>query len=301
MTVAARFRCSQAYALRQLVCVGAASLAWSTALAGSSANPGAADLTGQALAFEHGEGVPKDPLKAAALYCEGARLGHAEAQFNLGWMYANGRGVVRDDAIAALLFGMAAKQGQLHAQHMLRFVGEPATQLPDCLRDKQAKEPEGAMTPVSPERRRIIELVFRLAPEYQVSPELALAVITTESGFNPSARSPKNARGLMQLIPETALRFNVANSYDPVQNIRGGLAYLRWLLAYFKGDVALVAAGYNAGEGVVNKYRGIPPYQETRRYVKSILSLFNKHQHPYDASIVEPSPLMERLGAVKTF
>jgi len=225
--------------------------------------------------------------------------------FNLGWMYANGRGFARDDGIAALLFSMAAKRGLIQAQNMLRFVGEPTDKIPDCLRDRKAVEQEekGDWSIVSglPEHKKIIELVYRLAPEYEVSPKLALAVLTTESGFDASARSPKNAQGLMQLLPETALRFKVTDSFDPVQNIRGGLAYLRWLLAYFKGNVALVAAGYNAGEGAVNKYRGVPPYRETQGYVKSILGLFKRTQHPYDASITDPSPVMRRIRMSKTY
>ncbi len=112
----------------------------------------------------------------------------------------------------------------------------------------------------------------------------------TESNFNPAAVSHKNAQGLMQLIPETAVRFNVKKPFDPEQNVRGGLAYLRWLLAYFKGDVALVAAGYNAGEGAVNRYLGIPPYPETRNYVRRILEMFRHHEHPFDAAVTDPSP-----------
>ncbi len=304
-----RFCCLQRQAFRQLVCAVAACLAIGAALAQSPASLVADDLVIQGTAFEFGEGVPKDELKAAALYCSAARLGNAVAMFNLGWMYANGRGIGRDDGVAALLFDMAAKQGVVQAQNMLHFVGAPTIVIPDCLRDHQVaekteepgREPGGEQSwPIvsdSPEHKKIIELVFRLAPEYEVNPTLALAVLTTESGFDASARSPKNAQGLMQLIPETARRFNVSDSFDPVQNIRGGLAYLRWLLAYFKGDVALVAAGYNAGEGAVNKYRGIPPYRETQGYVKSILRLFKKNQHPYVASITEPSPVMSRIRA----
>ena len=94
----------------------------------------------------------------------------------------------------------------------------------------------------------------------------------------------------MQLIPETSLRFNVRKPFDPEQNIRGGMSYLRWLLAYFEGDVALVAAAYNAGEGAVNRYRGVPPYAETRGYVRRILSMFKKEVHPYTPEITTPSP-----------
>jgi soluble lytic murein transglycosylase-like protein len=103
--------------------------------------------------------------------------------------------------------------------------------------------------PLAP--KEIMQLVQRLAPQYQVDSNLALAVIWAESAFNPAALSPAKAQGLMQLIPETAERFGVKRPYDPDENIKGGLAYLRWLLAYFQGDVSLVLAAYNAGEGAV--------------------------------------------------
>jgi soluble lytic murein transglycosylase-like protein len=102
-----------------------------------------------------------------------------------------------------------------------------------------------------------------------------------ESGFNQRALSPKNAQGLMQLIPETAQRFRVKNAFDPEQNIRGGLAYLQWLLALFQGDVRLVVAAYNAGERAVERYRGIPPYRETQSYVQKVTSLYRKTTHPF--------------------
>ena len=102
----------------------------------------------------------------------------------------------------------------------------------------------------------------------------------------------------MQLVPETSARFNVRKPFDPVQNVRGGLAYLRWLLAYFRGDVALVAAAYNSGEGTVERYRGIPPYAETRDYVKRIKRYFRRDSHPYDASVTDPSPELSRIRFV---
>jgi soluble lytic murein transglycosylase-like protein len=112
--------------------------------------------------------------------------------------------------------------------------------------------------------------VHRLAPEYHLDPRLVVAVIEVESGFNPKAKSPKGAMGLMQLMPETARRFGVKNPWDPLQNLRGGMAYLRWLLDRFDGDLALVLASYNAGEKAVERYRGVPPFGETRRYVQRI-------------------------------
>lgn len=247
----------------------------------------------EALAYEHGEGVPRNPALAASLYCQGARLGDAQAQYNLGWMYANGRGVERNDTTAAFFFHAAAEQGLPAAQRMLTVVGGLTAEVPDCMRPPPAAALPPAATPSVDYRaiapRQIFDLVMKMAPRYQVEPQLALAIIAAESNFNSLALSPRNARGLMQLIPQTSERFNVKNPYDPAQNIRGGLSYLRWLLAYFEGDVALVAAAYNAGEGRVERYRGIPPYQETRAYVQRILKSVGAAAHPFDATVTQPS------------
>ena len=105
-----------------------------------------------------------------------------------------------------------------------------------------------------------------------VSPALVLAVIAVESGGRVSAESHKGAQGLMQLIPETAERFGVSDANDPKQNIKGGVAYLKWLMKEFNGDPILALAGYNAGEGAVRKYEGVPPYAETRAYVPKVLA-----------------------------
>jgi soluble lytic murein transglycosylase-like protein len=140
----------------------------------------------------------------------------------------------------------------------------------------------------------IYKLVHKLAPRFHVEPQLALSIIAAESNFNVQAVSGKNAQGLMQLIPETSVRFNVKNAFDPAQNIRGGLTYLRWLLAYFEGDVALVAAAYNAGEGTVERYKGVPPYLETRNYVKRVLRSFGGPRHPFEATISPPSAALKK-------
>ena len=133
------------------------------------------------------------------------------------------------------------------------------------------------------------KVIERYADAYNVDPVLVHAVILVESDFNPRCVSNKNARGLMQLIPSTAARFNVRNAYDIRDNVRGGLSYLRWLLSYYRGEVMLAAAAYNAGEGTVDRYRGVPPYPETRDYVRRVMQLFRKPRHPYDPSVVEPS------------
>ena len=269
-----------------------------------------ATLRSDARAHEHGEGMPRDTARAMALYCEAARLGDAEAQFSLGWMYANGRGLPRDNRLASLFFGMAADQGHEYAKKMLAFVGPSGStaELPECMRDPmpmvvwETPNPapiEDDFVASTPDQKRAAALVRKLAPEYLISPTLALAIIRVESNFDPNARSPKNALGLMQLIPETSARFNVKKPFDPVQNVRGGLAYLRWLLAYFKGNVALVAAAYNAGEGAVDKYLGIPPYAETRAYVQRIKRYFRRDSHPFDSTVTAPSPELPRIGVVK--
>jgi hypothetical protein len=257
-------------------------------------------LRSEARAYEHGEGVLKDPVRAATLYCDGARYGDLESQFSLGWMYANGRGVARSDEMAAYFFKLAAEKGHVQAQKMLRFVGEIVAPMPECMRFSAADvEFEDVYKSNNPAHEKVLGLVRKLAPEYGVSPRLVMAVIRAESNFQPAAVSPKNAQGLMQLIPETSLRFNVKKPFDPEQNIRGGLSYLRWLLAYFEGDVPLVVAAYNAGEGAVNRFRGIPPYAETRGYVKRVMGIVRKDDHPYDPGVTTPSPEMTRIRLAK--
>ena len=282
-----------------------ASLCFLTPLAAHAVldDPSSGDLVilrQEARSYEHGEGVAKDPARAASLYCDGARYGDAEAQFSLGWMYANGRGVVRSDEMASYFFKLAAEKGHVQAQKMLRFVGDTAAPMPECMRPlADDMESDETYLPTSLAQEKIFGLVRRLAPEYGLSPRLVMAVIRAESNYNSAAVSPKNAQGLMQLIPETSLRFNVKKPFDPEQNIRGGMSYLRWLLAYFEGNVALVAAAYNSGEGAVNRYRGVPPYAETRGYVKQIISTFKKDEHPYDSRVTMPSPELPRIRVVK--
>jgi soluble lytic murein transglycosylase-like protein len=259
----------------------------------------ASSLLAQAVAYEHGEGVPKDPIRASALYCEAARSGDAEAQFSLGWMYANARGIARDDAVAASLFALAAEQGHAAARKALQFIRDEGGRLPDCMLPDEPVVSEAVQeagvdpfADLPPKKQKIAELVNMLAPAYTVAPRLALAVITVESNFDPNARSRKDARGLMQLIPDTATRFRVKNAFDARDNVRGGLAYLRWLLSYYRGEVALAAAAYNAGEAVVDRYHGVPPYPETRSYVQRVLALFGNERHPYDPKLVVPAPFV---------
>jgi soluble lytic murein transglycosylase-like protein len=267
----------------------------------------------QARALEHGEGVARDPQAAVALYCQAAVAGDTLASYNLGWIYANGRGVARDDAQAAYLFQLAADQGDEPARRMLSSVG-PTSRKPACVveiestlaAEQQARAQQAAETADrealesrykalidNAQRRQIYAIVQRLAPEYGIHPALAVALIRAESNFDPLAVSEKNAQGLMQLIPETAARFRVKKPFDPEQNIRGGMAYLRWLLAYFQGDVDLAVAAYNAGEGAVDRFGGVPPFPETRGYLKRIREVFHLSRHPFDQRITAPSPMLQ--------
>jgi soluble lytic murein transglycosylase-like protein len=112
--------------------------------------------------------------------------------------------------------------------------------------------------------------VARIAAEQAVPPELIHSVIKAESNYNPFAVSPKGALGIMQLVPETARRFGVSNTFDAVENIQGGARYLKYLLEVYKGNYPLVLAAYNAGEGAVARHGGVPPYPETQNYVKVV-------------------------------
>ena len=214
-----------------------------------------------AVAYEHGNGQLKDGLRAAALYCQAAKLGDAASQFDLGWMYANGRGVQRDDALAAYFFQSAAAQGLQQASAMLKRVGEPGAEIPECMRDpsswwRRADAAWWRSRLSCRSRRRDRSSIW--SPSWRRSTRCRRGWCWRSSKPNPISTglrvSPKNAQGLMQLIPETAQRFGVKNAFDPAQNMRGGIAYLRWLLAYFEGDVALVAAAYNAGERAVERH-----------------------------------------------
>ncbi len=278
----------------------------------------AAQWREQARALEHGEGVARNLDEAVVLYCKAAMAQDAQAAYNLGWIYANGRGVPRNDAFAAYLFQQAADAGDQPSARMLALVGA-ASAKPPCVLEAEATEQQRLAQEAAdaraaaaeaehtrqakkyelmidtPSQKHIMSIVRRLAPEFGIHPGLVFAFIRAESNFDPNAVSVKNAQGLMQLIPETAARFGVKKILDPEQNIRGGLAYLRWLLAYFKGNVGLVAAAYNAGEGTVERYLGVPPFKETQHYIIRIQEAFGLAQHPFDPKITPPSPELPRI------
>ena len=134
---------------------------------------------------------------------------------------------------------------------------------------------------------RIEEIIRSASNRYSVDAHLVRAVIKAESDFNAQARSPKGAQGLMQLMPDTARLHNVSNVYDPDENIDGGVRHLKLLLDRYQGDLRLTLAGYNAGIQAVEKYGGVPPYPETREYIRRVLDYHQQYRGNGTISIRE--------------
>jgi hypothetical protein len=241
-------------------------------LAGADTASTAAELRRLGERYEHGEGLAQDLERAYDLYCQAVRGGDRAAAFRLGWMRLHGRGIPRDDSLAAGWLHRAAEAGDSQAIALLARLRDP-----EPSRDTRCWERPGR---ASPQARAYADLVHRLAPSFGIDPDLALAIIRVESSFDPRAESAQQARGLMQLIPATAARFGVDDIWDPEQNIRGGLAYLHWLLRRFDGRVDLVTAAYNCGAAAVERYAGIPPYPETQRYVRRVANFYPETEHP---------------------
>lgn len=152
----------------------------------------------------------------------------------------------------------------------------------------------GTSSPSRSRNRNAYDALIRAsATRHGVDPGLLKAMMHTESAFNPNARSPVGAQGLMQLMPATARRFKVYNPWNPAQNIEGAAKYLAWLMKRFDNNVKHAVAGYNAGEGNVDKYGGIPPFKETRNYVKRVLSRYHslyKHDPNLQVSNIRTQP-----------
>src|SRR5580704_14238189 len=159
------------------------------------------------------------------------------------------------------------------------------------VRSVVVKPPVGAESApsMSPQVRAMVE---ETAKNLDVSPLLVDSVIQVESNYNPYAVSPKGAQGLMQLMPGTARRFGVTNSFDPQQNIEGGVRYLKFLQETFQDDRLAVAA-YNAGEKAVAKYKNVPPYRETGDYVAKVSQKYSRAQHAA-AKSAGPAKIVEK-------
>ena len=268
--------------------------------------PALRNLMQQAGELESAAPTDENAWQAAVRYCEASRWGSIEAQYRLGMLYAFGQGVPESRAFAAALFSVAAAQGHTQASLMLNSIELTSIELPACVKGDQL--PEKAPAHAAPgemagnpkidkyllslpaNKRWLIGLTTTLSPWYALDSKLVLSIIAVESNFNSAAQSPKAAVGLMQLIPDTAGRFNVRNAFDATQNLRGGMRYLRWLLSYYRGNVRYALAAYNAGEGRVDRYQGVPPYAETRAYVKRVIGLYGSLRHSFDESLAVAAP-----------
>jgi soluble lytic murein transglycosylase-like protein len=175
----------------------------------------------------------------------------------------------------------------------------------------------GAPAPEAPKITAAMELneaISRIAAQNSLQPELIHSVIKVESNYNSQAVSPKGAQGMMQLIPTTARRFGVADSFDPMDNIQGGAKYLKYLLELYHNDYALALAAYNAGEGAVAKYGDVPPYKETQNYLHLVADQLKKMSKSAEAAgqaqpVKQPAeaapavkhmqPIVDRDGSVR--
>lgn len=154
-------------------------------------------------------------------------------------------------------------------------VGTPRARLKGIVSDEIVEEVVHELEAAEPGDLRA--LTVAAARRHGLDPELVLAVVSVESAFQPDAVSPKGARGLMQLMPATAQELGVDNAFDPAQNLEGGSRHLRELVERYDGDLRKALAAYNAGVGAVHRYGGVPPYPETRDYVKKVL---DRYQEP---------------------
>ena len=189
------------------------------------------------------------------------------------------RALLRASGVALVLTALSATSAMAQIYVVVlpdgsrRYTNEPVEGAEVYLETRHSLAPASVLTraPV-PFQQEIAAASTRQG----IDARLVEAVIATESAFDPRALSAKGAQGLMQLMPDTADRFGVANPWDPEQNIAGGTAYLRWLIDEFNDDPRRVLAAYNAGERAVTRYGGVPPYPETRGFVDRVLTYYRR-------------------------
>jgi soluble lytic murein transglycosylase-like protein len=157
-----------------------------------------------------------------------------------------------------------------------------------------AMRPAATVTAVPATPAHVEAVIQDAAKRHDVDPELVKAIVRVESNFNPRAVSHKGAMGLMQLVPGTAQRLGVSNVFSPVENVDGGVRYLKYLLGLFDGDLKLSLAAYNAGPGAVERHGGVPPYRETQNYVKKIADVYSMLRPPVPR---DPRRLVRTLDA----
>ena len=230
----------------------------------------------QGHAAEFGVGIRRNPLLAVALYCDAGTMGSPEGFFRVGRVLASAPRPLRNQALANAYLALAARLGHHEALRLYDSRVASAVIGDECGvygsgADGTRFDLDGYLAGQSAAKQRIALLIRNAARQHQVDPRLALAIAIAESNLDAAAVSPRNAQGVMQLIPATQERFGVTRPFDPEHNVRGALAYLRWLDQRFAGNWRLIAAAYNAGEGAVERYSGVPPFAETQQYVRRVL------------------------------
>jgi soluble lytic murein transglycosylase-like protein len=196
-------------------------------------------------------------------------------RYSMGWIFALSLGF--SISIADVKLPAETNKGQGRLDHP---VAGNATLTADAIWDHDVLETSDHSAPIfvpkgEPEVLPYDQVIHEAAGRYDVDVDLILAVIMVESQFNPSAKSKKGAKGLMQLMPVTADALDVTNIYNPEENVKAGVRHLRWLLDRFDGDMKRALAAYNAGVQNVLRYDGVPPYPETRAYVKRVLEYYS--------------------------
>lgn len=222
------------------------------------------------------DGRPSNHRLAMLMYCRADTDGHADAAYAIGLMYAGGQGFKKNEARAHAWFVRATSLGHPEGKSMAKIFRVRGKRGRAVCPNGWGRSAQAKLYAPS----EIRTMVEEMAPGFNLDPKLVLAVIQVESAYQTKAVSSANAQGLMQLIPATAERFGVRDAFNPKDNIRGGMTYLRWLLRKFEGDVTKTVAAYNAGENAVLRYGGVPPYRETRNYVRKIRRLYTKLRHP---------------------
>jgi soluble lytic murein transglycosylase-like protein len=182
-------------------------------------------------------------------------------------------GIIHPLVLVAIIWGLAASPRHNPPVKVMRFKISPTANL----------AVQTAQVPPSVSGRKAEhqyhKFIVQAASQYQIDPALIKAIILAESGYNPKAVSKRGAKGLMQLMPETAESLGVEDIFNPRQNITGGVQYFKHLVNRFNGDVRLALAAYNAGSRYVRNYNGVPPFKATRYYIKKVLKYYQKYKN----------------------
>ena len=181
-------------------------------------------------------------------------------------------GIIRPLFLVAIIWGMAAPPPHNSPRKVMRFKISPTANL--AVQTDQIPPSVGGRNA----EQQYHKLIVQTASQYQIDPALIKAIIMAESGYNPKAVSKKGAKGLMQLMPETAEALGVEDIFNPRQNIAGGVQYFKRLVNRFNGDVKLALAAYNAGSRYVRNYNGVPPFKATRYYIKKVFKYYQQYK-----------------------